>query len=125
MPIRRCLALAACLLLAAVAPVGHAAAAETAPVDGPSAAAPDETASDVETDEAAPPSDDALAAAVESAPLEGPLRPKGTLPPRPERPEDPGWQRKFGPGVNWTRVDTTLSVTGKRDAVRFGVTLAR
>lgn len=96
-------------------------AAVPAPAEGPTgdaatAAAPDgttgEPSADVATLPEAPP------------PLEGPLRPKGTLPERVEKAE-PGWTRSFSGGLSWNKGDTAVTLSGSRSSVRLGTTISR
>lgn len=92
-----------------------AAAPTEVPTGDAATAAPDaegEAPADVATLPEAPP------------PLEGPLRPKGTLPDRPVQ-DEPGWNRSFGGGVKWTKGDTTVTLSGSRSSVRLGTTINR
>lgn len=103
------------------------------PVGGTPAPAPAEAApalpaeadtATVAPDDAAEAPTDTAALPEEPAPLEGPMRPKGTLPDRPEK-EEPSWTRSFRGGVSWTKGDTTVTLSGSRSSVRLGTTISR
>lgn len=60
--------------------------------------------------------------------LDGPLRPKGTLPPSAARPTrgDDDWSRSFEGGLRWKKGDTAVTLSGAPfSRVRIGGTISR
>lgn len=95
-------------------------AAASAPAEAPT----EDAATAVAPDAAGEPPADVATLPETPPPLEGPLRPKGTLPDRPVQ-DEPGWNRSFGGGVKWTKGDTTVTLSGSRSSVRLGTTISR
>ena len=95
-------------------------AAVAAPAEAPT----EDAATTVAPDAAGEPPADVATLPEAPPPLEGPLRPKGTLPDRVEKAE-PGWSRSFSGGLNWNKGDTTVTLSGSRSSVRLGTTISR